>query len=414
MNTSKVYFGGLNGLRFVAAFAVLLTHVELTKKLLGHGERLWINTEQTLADGNYINAWSALQHGKITWLSLLVTEIGSPGMVLFFVMSGFLITYLLLEEKKVSGTISIKKFYMRRVLRIWPIYYLVVALGFFVLPFLPFWDIPKQEGFLMNTFWVNFVCYATIFPNLAFAIYDRAIPNIGQSWSIGVEEQFYLIWPVIMKFFGNMRNTILVFLFGVVAIKIFFMLFVDRSSHAMQVLERFLAMAKMDSIALGGLGAYWMFKKKENVLNFVYSKPIQIMAYLSVPLLMLFMPTKWMNVNYLFHSGATLIIIMNVAANPKSILKFNAPVLNYLGKITFGIYMYHLICITFSMRFLEYIMDFPAQNERLSLFQNICFYTLSMSLTIVVSHFSYQYFEKKFIAKKRNFTTVISGEDARP
>lgn len=54
------------------------------------------------------------------------------GVIFFFVLSGFLITYLLLEERRVSATVSIKKFYMRRILRIWPLYYLIVILGLFV------------------------------------------------------------------------------------------------------------------------------------------------------------------------------------------------------------------------------------------------------------------------------------------
>jgi peptidoglycan/LPS O-acetylase OafA/YrhL len=81
---NKVYFPNLNGLRFFAAFSVMLYH------FFGEG----------LINGHY-------------------------GVVLFFVLSGFLITYLLFEEKEKFGKIEIKKFYFRRILRIWPLYYLV-------------------------------------------------------------------------------------------------------------------------------------------------------------------------------------------------------------------------------------------------------------------------------------------------
>ena len=64
-----------------------------------------------------------------------VSQLGDSGVTLFFVLSGFLITYLLLQEKKQTQTIQIKNFYIRRILRIWPLYYLAVFLSFFVLPF---------------------------------------------------------------------------------------------------------------------------------------------------------------------------------------------------------------------------------------------------------------------------------------
>jgi peptidoglycan/LPS O-acetylase OafA/YrhL len=115
--TDKIkYFLNLNGLRFIAASTVVIHHVEQTKDLYGFK--------------NYF--------GNAT-----VQLIGSMGVTLFFVLSGFLITYLLLQEKAVHQTVQLGKFYMRRVLRIWPLYYLVVLLGLFVFPHLPFFQVPE-------------------------------------------------------------------------------------------------------------------------------------------------------------------------------------------------------------------------------------------------------------------------------
>ena len=114
-SNSNIYFTGLNGLRFLAAMAVVITHIELIKGQM-FCENLWSTNK-------------------------LIFELGGLGVIFFFVLSGFLITYLLLEEKKVSGTVSVKKFYARRILRIWPLYYLIIVLGFFILPHLPFIDI---------------------------------------------------------------------------------------------------------------------------------------------------------------------------------------------------------------------------------------------------------------------------------
>ena len=107
-NSNKhVYFSGLTGLRFFAAFVVILCHVEEFKSI-------W-NIRET-------NTWD------LHFFSLM----GELGVTFFFVLSGFLITYLLLMEKERMGTIAIKQFYMRRVLRIVPLYYLIIFLGLFI------------------------------------------------------------------------------------------------------------------------------------------------------------------------------------------------------------------------------------------------------------------------------------------
>ena len=101
-NSNKIYFPNLNGIRFIAAFAVILHHLEQFKYLLGY---------------------------KNNWENPIIHQIGPLGVILFFVLSGFLITYLLLVEEKQTKTISIKSFYMRRILRIWPLYYLIILLN---------------------------------------------------------------------------------------------------------------------------------------------------------------------------------------------------------------------------------------------------------------------------------------------
>lgn len=121
MEGSRTYFGGLNSLRFFAAMAVVLTHVELVKKLLFYDCTLWLKTDDWII-GNALQ--SILREGPpkpISWLSPFVTFGGYFGVIFFFVLSGFLITYLLLKEKERSQTIAIKNFYIRRILRIWQI-----------------------------------------------------------------------------------------------------------------------------------------------------------------------------------------------------------------------------------------------------------------------------------------------------
>ncbi|MDP1800300.1 MAG: acyltransferase, partial [Bacteroidota bacterium] len=170
--SKNIYFKGLNGLRFFAAFAVIITHIELIKDQM-HCPNLY-------------------------YTSKMIFELGGLGVVFFFVLSGFLITYLLLKEKELTDTINVKKFYIRRVLRIWPLYFLIVILGFFVLPHFHFMEISFFAKYNAHLSVFNLVLFLVMLPNLAFAIF-KPLPHIGQLWSIGVEEQFYLLWPWVVK-----------------------------------------------------------------------------------------------------------------------------------------------------------------------------------------------------------------------
>src|SRR2546430_14958017 len=98
---AKIYFPGLHGLRFFAALMVVLSHVELVKDY--HG---------------YPNLYAP---------TLRFTKAGEWGSHALLRAKRFLISYLLLTEKKVAGTVAVRKFYLRRILRIWPLYYLLVS-----------------------------------------------------------------------------------------------------------------------------------------------------------------------------------------------------------------------------------------------------------------------------------------------
>src|SRR5574337_816257 len=96
---TSVYFPGFNGVRFFAAILVLVDHTELFRSYIGF---------------------------DTFWADNFSSHLGALGVTIFFVLSGFLITYLLLCERKEFNTINIRDFYLRRILRIWPLYYLIL------------------------------------------------------------------------------------------------------------------------------------------------------------------------------------------------------------------------------------------------------------------------------------------------
>jgi peptidoglycan/LPS O-acetylase OafA/YrhL len=160
-----MYFPNLDGLRFFAFLAVFFAH------------SFW-------AEFDYIRnneAFILLKHIAYT---------GVLGVNFFFVLSGFLITYLLLEEQANSNKIDILAFYIRRILKIWPLYYLVVFIGFVVVPTVQslLGQPTPEKGHLI--YYLAFIGNFDVKPTSAV---------LGVLWSIAVEEQFYLVWPIIFS-----------------------------------------------------------------------------------------------------------------------------------------------------------------------------------------------------------------------
>ncbi len=120
------------------------------------------------------------------WGSLdFLIRCGGEAVQCFFVLSGFLITYLLLQERTKTGQISIRQFYWKRVLRIWPLYFTITLLGFFVLPgIFNTANFPGvMQSFHQKTWWL----YVLMLPNIALIFYPRVL-GASQLWSIGIEE----------------------------------------------------------------------------------------------------------------------------------------------------------------------------------------------------------------------------------
>lgn len=376
-----IYFSGLNGLRFFAAIAVVITHIELIKYQAGFSE-VWKN-------------------------NLLVFELGSLGVIFFFVLSGFLITYLLLQEKSVTQTVAVKKFYLRRILRIWPLYYLIVLLGFLVLPNIHFIDNPYLNKFLDANFGPNFILYLLFLPNLAFATY-AAVPHIGQTWSIGVEEQFYLLWPLIVKHSKNILKALLLVIGILITLKVVVLILCRQmpDNAALKIIKPFLAMTKMESMAIGGIGAYYLFSGNQKI-KWLYNNGLMFLSIIMIVVLVYFTPGIVQDAIYLVYSVLFLIIILNVSSNPNCIFKLENRVFKVLGNISYGLYMYHLIVIAFVFATLKQLgMEI---NDGIS--SQVIVYASVISGTILLAWISYTYFEKWFLKLKHQFTIIKSGSN---
>ena len=190
---------------------------------------------------------------------LTFTNIGFTGVDLFFVLSGFLITGILLDAKGAAGYFRV--FYTRRVLRIFPLYYAYLAIIFLVLPLLPL-ALPATYGELRE----HQIWYWTYLSNVLNAMLegwriDGAFTT--HFWSLAVEEQFYLIWPAIVLLLSarSLRNACIALIVGVPLLRLGL-----RVADVNPVSAYVLTVCRVDALAMGALIAVMWRREGEREL----------------------------------------------------------------------------------------------------------------------------------------------------
>lgn len=374
----KVYFPGLNALRFLAAFLVFASHVELLKSRNGFENYYYTPT---------------------------VSELGGSAVTFFFVLSGFLITYLLFIEKDLSGTISLRQFYLRRILRIWPLYYAVVLAGFFIFPHIPYLQ-NSISGELYVDFYPKVFLFLFLMPNISYILFPYT-PYISPAWSIGVEEQFYLAWPLLLSRTKKPLRLFIMLICAIYLLKVILSLIQLISDKrideiAQKVLE-IMYFARFECMIIGSIFAYVLHRKKAELIKILFNKYIQIFSYITI---IAFLATgfKIPVFNHIIYSLLFGIIILNISSNPATIFKLENKPLNYLGKISFGLYMYHELAIGISIRFLG---DFSFNFNNSS--PNYLLYVFALLLTIGIASLSYFLLEKPFLKLKTRFSRISSS-----
>ena len=363
-------FQGLNELRFIAAFFVVLHHSETIKRKNGLP--------------------------NLEWLGLFRN--GANAVTLFFVLSGFLITYLLLKESDKTNTISIHKFYLKRILRIWPLYFLLVLIGTLGLGFiLPLFDISYEMPYGLNQTWFYFLFFL---PGLVTFFYGHHL--LEPLWSIGVEEVFYLIWAPLFKYF---KKKILKLLFSLIAIKIilnFIAIYLTSNELFNYCVNTF----QIESMAIGGIGAYLLYTRGSSFTNnFIFKVPFQIIAVVVLFTMIVFHSNinniywdvlfKTPILSKLFVDFLFLYLILNVSCVEQSILKLRSKPLAFLGEISYGIYMYHMLAIFATIAFLK---NYLSSINSILCF--IIFLGVTTLITLMVSLFSKYFFENYFLRIK--------------
>ncbi len=365
-----IYFENLDGLRFFCFLFVFLFHSFQTD------------------DG------SIKQSGIFQFIKQDLFGNGFLGVNFFFVLSGFLITYLLVKEKQLKSKINIPNFWLRRVLRIWPLFYLCVGLGFIIFPLAKtiMGGIPTENA---NPWY--YLLFINNFDYINKGLPDA--PGLGVLWSVAIEEQFYLTWPLILSLFPPRKFWIPLVL--IIGISLSF-----RAVHDEPILHEMHTLSCIGDMAIGGLGA-WLVLVKPGFLKYITDIPrIQlIIIYLLFFGIFLFRD-EYMLQNYAFRivermitAMVMLMIILEQCFAKHSFYKMSSfRIPSRLGIITYGLYCFHFIFISAATAILQKI-GWAGEVWEVLILQT----ALALGLTIIISMISFRFFERPFLKIKDRF-----------
>jgi peptidoglycan/LPS O-acetylase OafA/YrhL len=362
---------GLNGLRGLAALGVTLHHFEQIRSVYGLPS---------------------------LWHVGLVLRLGGICVTLFFVLSGFLITFLLLRERETRNDISVRSFYMRRILRVWPLYFFTTALGFFVLPFIPAYTLPDFAPVVDADYWRKFAFYITFMPHVELWFYP-SVNYAGVLWSVGVEEWFYLGWPWLVLWARTRLWLMLI------AIAAFFL--AGRHIYTEGIGYDFFGLVRFDCMAIGALGAVLATSRSkliEATLKKTFSTTGQIVALAAILISVAFIlftgsvPSAGQTV----FSFYFLWLILNLAVNPSPLFNLEFRAFEYLGKISYGMYCLNWVALISALLILKYLgfnlSSWTAHGLHL---------LFAVTVTIAIATLSYRFIEKPFLTwKTRSFSAT--------
>lgn len=368
-SNNTFFLPGLNGIRGIGILGVIISHTTLALNKFGLDNTILGQTPDGHARGLDFSHYAVTQ---------------------FFVLSGFLITTLLLKEKQLAGTMSVRNFYMRRILRIWPLYY-----TYFILALLTLYYYDVSYNHAMIPF------YIFLMANIPFLLGDY-IPLLGHYWTLGVEEQFYLLFPAIARLDNRklLRWTI--------ALLIMFMLikaicWLINYYYAYDFPYRFMLLSRFQGMMLGVIAAI-MFEYKHPWIAWLSKRWLYALAWFCVGLSMI---NHFHIASFIDHEImilATLLIIFEQIQDKPKVINLENKVLDLLGRISYGIYVTHLMVIFFLGKLAAVLSDYNVVNY-------VSVYAVVTSACIGLAYLSYEYFEKPFLKMKKRFERVSGQPD---
>jgi peptidoglycan/LPS O-acetylase OafA/YrhL len=369
LKSKALFFPNLDGMRFLCFLSVFLYHSFYTE------------SQNVLSSPTYRFVKSGL------------FENGNLGVNFFFVLSGFLITILLIREKQEYGKIHIVNFWIRRVLRIWPLYFFCVLFGFAIFPYLK-----QMLGFVPseNASLIHYLTFTSNFDMMHKGLPDCSV--LGVLWTIAIEEQFYLIWPVLLAVLP-LRHYWKLFA-GIILLSLAYRAWqMDTAVNEMHTLSC------ISDMAVGAMGAWLMsaerFRKKAEKMKrgwilLMYAGLLAVFLFRKE---LFFTNAVLMVCERLLISILILLAILEQNYAERSFFKLSSfRGISRLGTMTYGLYCLHFIAILITVTLMR----------KFGMLDNLIMVMIpqtlvSLALSILISILSYKYFEQPFLKLKNKF-----------
>jgi peptidoglycan/LPS O-acetylase OafA/YrhL len=371
----KVNFENLDSFRFLAFFGVFLLHCESRLLSVLHPYPVIFNSLKTILPS------------------------GALGVNFFFVLSGFLITWLLLLEEDFLGKYSTVNFWVRRILRIWPLYFACVIYGFWIYGF-----IYRYRSDFVETAEPKY--FLTFLPNFN-TIYNGFAKNttLNVLWSVGVEEQFYLLWPLLfmIKKFRPYLFFLIIF-----SSLVFRYMHINLMSNYSVPPMKYHSFNVMGDLAVGGCLA-WLchtlkFRQNGVPLNKYWNGSLYTLGFLFFLLPFhnaIFLTLKPLIISIIF----AYIIFEQVFVQRRFYNIGKAGFLDKWGKYTYGLYCLHPVGILIGYNISKLVkldtkMFWVCSGEII----------VSLACSMMLAYLSYHYFESPFLKLKTKFSYLVTGK----
>jgi|HubBroStandDraft_6_1064221.scaffolds.fasta_scaffold13683_7 peptidoglycan/LPS O-acetylase OafA/YrhL len=335
--------------------------------------------------------WTKL--GLPPFLARFVAGIGSTGALgvsLFFVLSSYLITELLLREKDLMGTLDLRSFYIRRILRIWPLYFAFLALAIGLQ-----WIVPGQHVTLRAGLWFSFLA-----GNWFIVFHGFPLSVIFPLWSVSIEEQFYITWPAIVRKMNETGMLIFASVLLVAATSARVYLGMHRTLEGDVWCNTFV---QLDPIAAGILMAV-LLKGEIPRLSRLSRAAMMLAGMTALALGSLYfgikndpLTTARIVLGYPSVAVGGVLLLLSVLRTRTS---GGNRVLIYLGRISYGLYVFHVLGLLIS--------DHTVPDQTASLLRYVLRVLVALAATIAMAAVSYRWLETPFLSLKQRFTHVLS------
>ena len=321
---------------------------------------------------------------------------GESGLCLFFLLSAYLITELLAREADQTHHIDLKHFYIRRILRIWPLYFAALLLARLI-------DIhsasPQMDGHRL-------LAYVLLAGNWNAFRYGLPASFVGVLWSISVEEQFYIVWPLLQKHLH--RRALLLAALATIPLSYITISILCLHFHASDgqlwlntfVQAQFFGLGCLIALLVQGRSPNW--SSVTRCFMFACGLGAFFAARHIFPELLHYAIAWRSCAQYALMALGVVLIFFSTLGY--SALR-NARVLISLGKISYGLYVFHILALRIMLR--------PVTWLQAHIVAPIWFFGClqvisALALTILAAHLSYRYFESFFLRLKEHYAAVRS------